>query len=130
MMQHAQDTSQHFNRDTFGQDGINIAHERLIRLSDVPRLKTLPRGHRQRRMHVSVVYRWAKRGLRGERLETIRVGGSLCTSREALQRFFNRLSGSPSPVLPEPPASRRRQIAEAAARTEAVLGTASSHADA
>jgi hypothetical protein len=39
------------------------------------------------------LYRWAKRGLRGVKLETIRVGGTLCTSLEALQRFCERLTG-------------------------------------
>jgi hypothetical protein len=41
--------------------------------------------------HVSNLYRWALDGLRGVKLETIRVGGTLCTSREALERFFDRL---------------------------------------
>ena len=39
------------------------------------------------------LYRWSAKGIRGVRLETIRVGGSLCTSVQALQRFFDRLSG-------------------------------------
>ncbi len=37
------------------------------------------------------LYRWATEGLRGVHLETIQVGGTLCTSIEALQRFFERL---------------------------------------
>jgi hypothetical protein len=35
--------------------------------------------------------------VRGIRLEVIRVGGTLCTSVEALQRFFERLA---SPLAP------------------------------
>ena len=37
---------------------------------------------------------WARNGIRGVRIETIRVGGTLCTSLEALQRFFDRLSAT------------------------------------
>ena len=46
----------------------------------------------KKRLHPATLYRWAARGLRGVRLETIQVGGSLCTSEEKLQLFFNRLS--------------------------------------
>lgn len=42
--------------------------------------------------HVVTVYRWSTRGLRGAVLETLQVGGTRCTSREALQRFFAELS--------------------------------------
>ena len=41
---------------------------------------------------VDTIYRWATKGMRGFRLETIRIGGTLCTSHEALQRFFDRLT--------------------------------------
>ena len=41
----------------------------------------------------STVWRWARHGRRGTRLETIIVGGTECTSIQALQRFFETLSG-------------------------------------
>ena len=43
-------------------------------------------------MSISAAYRWCQRGLRGVKLETIRVGGALITSREAVQRFANQLT--------------------------------------
>jgi hypothetical protein len=54
--------------------------------------KMLPARRGGRRPHVSTLYRWATGGCRGVRLETLQVGGTLCTSREALQRFCDRLS--------------------------------------
>jgi hypothetical protein len=51
-----------------------------------------PRRRKGRKIHVSCFYRWSTVGCRGVILETIQVGGNRCTSREALQRFFERLS--------------------------------------
>ena len=47
----------------------------------------LPRRRAGKRPHPNTLYRWAAEGVRGERLETIQIGGTLCTSLEALQRF-------------------------------------------
>jgi hypothetical protein len=52
----------------------------------------LPRRRRGRKAAVSTLYRWASAGVRGIRLETLQVGGTLCTSVQALQRFFDRLT--------------------------------------
>lgn len=72
---------------------IDIKFEKLITL--VEATKFVPRRRRGRKPHVSTLYRWASpRGHRGVRLETIRVGGSLCTSAESLQRFFDRLTSA------------------------------------
>src|SRR3954447_7108193 len=57
----------------------------------------LPRRRRGRKTHVSTLYRWTTAGCRGVRLETIQVGATRCTSREALQRFFERLSSGGQP---------------------------------
>jgi hypothetical protein len=57
--------------------------------------------------HTSTVIRWALRGLRGVRLETILVGGRRYTSVEAIERFLERLN-EPS-IAPVPSVSRSRQ---------------------
>jgi len=79
---------------------IDSAHENLISLADVP--GHLPDRRGGKRPHVSCIYRWAQRGIRGVRLETLQCGGTKVTSSEALQRFFERLgavdSGEPQPV--------------------------------
>ena len=61
-------------------------------LSFAEAAKQLPLRRGGRRVHVATLYRWASAGLRGVRLETLRVGGTLCTSLKALQRFFDALS--------------------------------------
>jgi hypothetical protein len=82
-----------------------------------------PCRRRGRKTHVSTLYRWATAGCRGVILETIQVGATRCTSREALQRFFERLT-SPNGSLPVPistprsSAQRTRDSAAAAAKLE------------
>jgi len=69
---------------------INAKQEDLLSLRAAA--AGLPRRRAGKRPHVATVYRWAKRGLRGVVLETLQVGGTLCTSQEALQRFFEALT--------------------------------------
>ena len=38
------------------------------------------------------VWRWARKGCRGVRLEYTRIGRTIYTSRESLERFFQRLT--------------------------------------
>ena len=68
---------------------INLGTEEVLSLSEANTV--LPRRH-GRAVHLSTLYRWAKIGIKGIRLETIHVGGVLCTSVEALQRFCDQLS--------------------------------------
>ena len=76
---------------------IDSTTETLISLTEAA--KTVPRRRRGRKTHLSTIYRWATVGVRGVVLETLQCGGSRVTSREALQRFFERLSG-PDPAGP------------------------------
>ena len=83
-----------------------------------------PRRRKGRKTHTSTLYRWSTAGCRGVVLETIQIGATRCTSREALQRFFERLSaGRPgdAPAQPRTP-SRRLRDSEAAARKLEQLG--------
>jgi hypothetical protein len=41
------------------------------------------------RPHVSTLVRWAMRGVRGRRLETVVIGGRRFTSVEAIRRFID-----------------------------------------
>ena len=79
---------------------IDIASERPIPLTQAT--IHLPRRRRGRKAAVSTLHRWATRGLRGVVLETIRIGGTKCTSLQALQRFFDNLSAAHT----APPAGR------------------------
>ena len=69
---------------------IDLKSESIVSLSEAGGF--LPRRRSRKRPQPATLYRWASAGLRGVRLETIQVGGTLCTSIEALQRFFDRLS--------------------------------------
>lgn len=71
---------------------IDLASETLLTFAQA--CAYLPRRRRGRHAHTSTLWRWATRGLRGHKLEVIRVGGVVYTSREALQRFADRLSGT------------------------------------
>lgn len=103
---------------------IDVTIERLIPLRAVPRhMPPRPSG---KRLHISAVYRWAQRGVRGVVLETIRVGGCQYTSYEALQRFVDLLSAGETPpkCLQQATTHRRqKQIEIANRRLHTMLGT-------
>ena len=67
-------------------------------LSLVEAAKSLPG-----RPHISTLHRWRQRGVRSVRLETFMAGGRRFTTREALNRFMDRITaaddGSESPPL-------------------------------
>lgn len=48
-----------------------------------------------RRAHASTIWRWARKGIQGVKLETLRVGGRFVTSAEALERFSRKLAELP-----------------------------------
>lgn len=74
---------------------IDPQKEKLYALRDLIQFIPTRRG---RRIHRSAVFRWAKYGLRrGDKagpvlLEVVVAGGSLASSREALNRFFAELT--------------------------------------
>lgn len=90
---------------------IDLATEQLVALADVPPL--LPRRRGGRRVHLATLHRWCTKGLKGRVLESLQVGGTRCTSREALQRFFGALDDEPAPrARSSTPAQRARDDAE------------------
>jgi hypothetical protein len=90
---------------------IDITTEEVLTFSKAA--ARLPERRKGSRPHLATFYRWAERGIRGVRLESIQIGGTRCTSTQALQRFFDRLSGIPSETetLSPPALSRERQKA-------------------
>lgn len=69
---------------------IDSEMERVLTLSDAA--KELPRRRGGKRPHTATLYRWTTLGCRGVRLEYVQIGGTRCTSKEALSRFFERLT--------------------------------------
>jgi hypothetical protein len=98
----------------------DLLKEELITLSQAASL--LPRRRLGRKCSTSCLHRWAVRGLRGQRLRVVQVGGVRCTSRQELHRFFEALSQSAyrSEAEFEPP--RRDDRAEAVGRELDGLG--------
>ena len=94
---------------------IDLVSERLVALTQVPKLSEIPKLRGGKRPHVATIYRWAQNGVRGVKLETVRLGGTVCTSVEAIQRFVKQLSDPNATTSPSPTKARQRQV-EAAER--------------
>jgi hypothetical protein len=83
----------------------------------------IPPARNGKKTHLSTLLRWITRGAKapsGERvrLEAVRLGGRWMTSREALQRFAERLTPrlDPAAMAGTPPTNgQRRRAAERAA---------------
>jgi hypothetical protein len=71
---------------------IDLATERPISLSQAARY--CPRLRPGRKVHSSTLFRWATRGSRGIYLEVLDTPGGLCTSKQAINRFFMRLTAA------------------------------------
>ena len=74
-----------------------------------------PERRRGVRPNIATIYRWMMNGVHGIKLESILVGGTRCTSVDAMQRFFDALTAAAdaehsSAVVP-PPVSKSRQKA-------------------
>ncbi|MHB1033521.1 MAG: DUF1580 domain-containing protein [Pirellulales bacterium] len=46
----------------------------------------------------TTVWGWARHGVNGIRLESVRIGGRVRTSREAVERFLEALNAEPAAV--------------------------------
>jgi hypothetical protein len=86
-------------------------------LAELPKQPFVPRKN-GRKLHPSTAFRWAQRGVRGQRLEVARCGGALCTTPSAVARFFARLSGAAAIVNRTP---TRAQSARRLDRVECEL---------
>jgi hypothetical protein len=71
------------------------------------------------RVHVGTLHRWRHPGVRGVRLEVVRVGGRWMTSWQALDRFVTALNAGPteSPA-PAAPGGRRASAIERELKAE------------
>jgi hypothetical protein len=64
--------------------------------------------HTGRRPSSSTVWRWSLRGVRGKRLEVIRVGGTLYTTRQCISEFLTDYPSLPTERR-EPPGRPAKQ---------------------
>lgn len=101
---------------------INPETETTVSLTEAA--KIIPRRN-GKRAAISTIWRWCRKGIKGVRLEYIRVGRNIATSREALNRFYEALAqadpapaepvAQPKPLWSATPAARQVSI-DAAAR--------------
>jgi Protein of unknown function (DUF1580) len=91
-------------------------------LSPVEATKTVPNRRAGRPTNTSCIYRWMHTGCRGIKLEFIQIGGTRFTSREALDRFFTRLTNQAtgSQLQSQPTVSKQRSIAAAEAELASI----------
>jgi hypothetical protein len=75
---------------------IDIEQETLVSLGEAARALPPVNG---RKPHISSLWRWARCGVRGVRLEYVRLGSKIATSKEALSRFVNALAAADEPIV-------------------------------
>lgn len=92
---------------------IDVTRESPIPLSVAAR--GVPNRAGGRGISVPTVWRWAQRGIRGVRLETVMIGGVRMTTDDALQRFYSATTAATDgrPLTTRTPAARERAIAAA-----------------
>lgn len=97
---------------------IDPINDKLIPLREVPGLLPKRDG---KKIHIRTVYRWVHRGVRGKKLETIRVGGPYYTTSEALADFFGVHGSSGIHQIKKQPTTRHssRSTARLRARDRA-----------
>lgn len=99
---------------------IDLLTEQLISIHEVP--KFVPAQPNGRRVHISSCYRWISRGVRGVKLEVLRIGGRCYTSVEALQRFFDQLSQPVTRDRAVNSVTRSKQLDATARKLDRLLG--------
>jgi hypothetical protein len=105
---------------------VSLLTETILPLARAAEL--VPPARRGRKTHISTLLRWILSGARrpdGEvvRLEAVRLGGRWVTSREAMERFAERLTprldSEPTPA-PRSPAKQRQGNERAAKELDKV----------
>jgi hypothetical protein len=97
--------------------------EELITLCQAAHL--IPSSRNGKKTAISTLFRWASKGVKGIRLETLQVGGAQRTSKQALTRFYQALSakaglfaeGAEQTLVVD----RQAEIDRAAARVKALV---------
>ena len=68
---------------------IDLRTEELLSLAEAASRLPAVEG---RRPHVATLWRWCRQGVRGVRLEHIRIGHRICTTQAAVDLFVRRLT--------------------------------------
>ncbi len=100
---------------------IDLQAEELLSLTDAA--KALPPID-GKRPHVSTIWRWVRRGVRGIRLEHVRLGHRVCTSQEALARFAQRLADADDRAVGRPVGRLQTKPTRTAAKRQRAVESA------
>jgi hypothetical protein len=99
---------------------IDIENEEVLSLAQAARWLPNIRGARAtgKGVHPVTIWRWTRygvAGLDGQKvvLESIKLGGTRCTSIEAVQRFIGCLQGAAVPPVSRQPRAEAKRAAKA-----------------
>jgi hypothetical protein len=97
---------------------IELNSEQIISVREVAGLKFM-RG-RRKKLSNATLWRWITCGLRGVKLETILIGGTRCTSVEAVERFIMATQSEAKTRHGRTPSQRAKALAKCTAKLEAI----------
>ena len=86
---------------------IDVTKEAAISFNAARKFPELQRDGK--RPDIATIYRWASRGVRGVRLEAVQIGGTRCTSHEAVKRFLQKLTEENAPASEAEPVADTEQ---------------------
>jgi hypothetical protein len=89
---------------------IDPLSEELLTMPEAASL--LPKRRGGAKVSLTSLWRWSTRGAKGVRLETVRVGSSVYTTRAALRRFIEARTTAAVAQAPAPSTRSRRAIRE------------------
>lgn len=84
-----------------------LASENLLTFNDLSKALPIVGG---KRIHQSTLWRWALRGCRGVRLETLRLGARYMSSVEAVHRYGERVAEASAATIAERDAQRAAAV--------------------
>lgn len=95
----------------------------LVPLTEVPKVlaRCGLRSKTGKRLHISTVYRWTTRDIRGHQLSTVKVGRTRCTSTDDVIRFIRAINESNASVPQAKPRSTR-EAKRISRRARAIVG--------
>jgi hypothetical protein len=97
---------------------IDTSVESILTLAQAARL--VPRRRKKRPCNICTLWRWVHLGIKGIHLESVVIGGTTCTSKEALQRFYANLTDqAEAQRTPSKKPTPRRRSVECAKRIAA-----------
>jgi Protein of unknown function (DUF1580) len=95
----------------------------LVPLTEVPKVlaRCGLRSKQGKRLHISTVYRWTTRGIRGHQLSTVKVGRTRCTSTDEVIRFIRAIN-EPNAQIPKTGSRSTREARRVSRRARAIVG--------